>query len=124
MSKCRFCDHDNPANSDRCQSCGASLSAKLAPPAADAESTAAEPSADAAPTPDRFETQILDLLKGGRKIEAIKLYRNQTGQGLKEAKEAVEVLAVKHGVNPKGAGCAGVVLLMVLLGATAWAFLA
>ncbi len=34
--------------------------------------------------------QILQLLQEGRKIEAIKVYRETTGAGLKEAKEAVE----------------------------------
>jgi ribosomal protein L7/L12 len=33
---------------------------------------------------------IMDLIRRGRKIEAIKLYREQTGVGLKEAKDAVE----------------------------------
>ncbi|HMR63035.1 MAG TPA: ribosomal protein L7/L12 [Anaerolineae bacterium] len=36
--------------------------------------------------------QIMAHLQAGRKIEAIKLYRSLTGQGLKEAKEAVEQL--------------------------------
>jgi large subunit ribosomal protein L7/L12 len=34
--------------------------------------------------------QLADLIRSGRKIEAIKLYRSQTGVGLKEAKDAVE----------------------------------
>jgi ribosomal protein L7/L12 len=33
---------------------------------------------------------VEELLRSGRKIEAIKRYRQQTGVGLKEAKEAVE----------------------------------
>lgn len=37
-------------------------------------------------------SQILAHLQAGRKIEAIKLYRNLTGQGLKESKDAVEQL--------------------------------
>ncbi len=40
---------------------------------------------------------IQQLLDRGRKIEAIKLYREQTGAGLKEAKEAVE--AIERGEN-------------------------
>lgn len=39
-----------------------------------------------------FETELLDLLRSGHKIEAIKLYRQQTGQGLAESKAAVERL--------------------------------
>jgi hypothetical protein len=35
---------------------------------------------------------VADLLRAGRKIEAIKKYRELTGVGLKEAKDAVEAL--------------------------------
>ena len=35
---------------------------------------------------------VAELLAEGRKIEAIKLYRDRTGVGLKEAKDAVERL--------------------------------
>ena len=35
---------------------------------------------------------VHDLLREGRKIEAIKLYREQSGLGLKEAKDAVEAM--------------------------------
>lgn len=35
---------------------------------------------------------IHDLLRQGKKIEAIKLYRERTGLGLKEAKDAVEAM--------------------------------
>ena len=33
---------------------------------------------------------VIDLVRRGKKIEAIKVYRDQTGVGLKEAKDAVE----------------------------------
>jgi ribosomal protein L7/L12 len=59
--------------------------------------------------------QVLALLRAGKKIEAIKHFRLQTGVGLKEAKDAVEALAVKHGINTKGAGCAGAVLMAIAL---------
>ncbi len=36
--------------------------------------------------------KIADALLAGRKIEAIKLYRTETGQGLKESKEFIEHL--------------------------------
>jgi hypothetical protein len=63
-------------------------------------------------------------MQGRKKIEAIKLYRSQTGTGLKEAKDAVEALATKYAISPKGAGCAGMVLLIVvvstIIGVGAW----
>ena len=37
-------------------------------------------------------TAAADLLRGGNKIEAIKVYQKITGAGLREAKEAVEAL--------------------------------
>lgn len=37
-----------------------------------------------------YETQLTTLIQAGKKIQAIKLYREATGTGLKDAKEAVE----------------------------------
>ena len=39
-------------------------------------------------------SDVKDLARAGKKIEAIKLYRAQTGLGLKEAKDAVDALPV------------------------------
>ena len=39
---------------------------------------------------DSGMAEIVALLRIGRKIEAIKLYREMTGLGLKEAKDAVD----------------------------------
>jgi hypothetical protein len=38
------------------------------------------------------DEKIMELMKSGQKIEAIKLYREQSGVGLKEAKDYVEGL--------------------------------
>lgn len=38
------------------------------------------------------DPQVMELVKAGQKIEAIKLYREQTGAGLKDAKDYVESL--------------------------------
>jgi ribosomal protein L7/L12 len=48
--------------------------------------------------PDNWQAQVAEQLRLGRKIEAIKLYREATGVGLKEAKEAVE--AMEAGTMP------------------------
>ncbi|MCA9034896.1 MAG: hypothetical protein KDA91_07200 [Planctomycetaceae bacterium] len=59
--------------------------------------------------------EIVALLQNGRKLEAIKLFRNQTRAGLKEAKQAVELIAAKHGIEePKGSGCLSIVVLLVI----------
>ncbi len=42
--------------------------------------------------PDDFNGQILTLMQQGRKIDAVKHYRQYTNVGLKEAKEAVEAM--------------------------------
>lgn len=62
-----------------------------------------------------IEDQIVSLLEKGRKNKAIKLYRKQTGADLKEANEIVEAIAADYGISPKKAGCAGMVLLMVIV---------
>jgi ribosomal protein L7/L12 len=36
--------------------------------------------------------EIRELVRSGRKIEAIKIYRERTGAGLKEAKDAVDAI--------------------------------
>jgi ribosomal protein L7/L12 len=41
---------------------------------------------------------IVQALRGGRKIEAIKLYRQSTGVGLKEAKDFVEEVERRSGL--------------------------
>ncbi len=62
--------------------------------------------------------QVLDLLRSGQKIAAVKLYREQYGVGLKEAKDAVEDLGRRNNIASGGGGCASVlVLLLVSLGA-------
>lgn len=40
--------------------------------------------------PGMVDTQVIALLKQGKKIEAIKIYRDLTNTGLAEAKQAVE----------------------------------
>jgi ribosomal protein L7/L12 len=47
------------------------------------------------PNPGDLSTRIREAIFAGRKIEAIKLYREQTGLGLKDSKDAVEKLATE-----------------------------
>lgn len=67
------------------------------------------------PPPDEsdLEARIRALLDQRQKIAAIKLYRQQTGVGLKEAKEAVEELGRRNGIESRG-GCLGVVALFII----------
>lgn len=57
-----------------------------------------------APEPSRgfdaaAHNAVREALLAGQKIHAIKLYREATGVGLKEAKEAVEAMAVNEGFD-------------------------
>jgi ribosomal protein L7/L12 len=63
---------------------------------------------------DGLESEVLALLEQGKKIEAIKVYRNRSGAGLKDAKDAVEALAKRH--NIASPGCAGMLALLFIGG--------
>lgn len=52
---------------------------------------------DPGPAPGRFD-EVLALLHRGNKIAAVKLYKDMTGVGLAEAKDAVEKLARDNGI--------------------------
>jgi len=71
---------------------------------------------------DSQRNEIKDLIKRGSKIEAIKIYRESTGVGLKEAKDAVEAIEAELEPRPTGtndpfaknSGCFGMVALLVV----------
>ena len=115
MPKCRICDHNNLAGIDRCQNCGTWIEQAVPSVSAGQGQESGPASEEPVPDPTSLEGQVLALMQGQKKIEAITLYREKTGAGLKDAKDAVEALAAKRGIRPKGAGCAGVVLLMVVV---------
>jgi hypothetical protein len=48
------------------------------------------------------------------KLEAVKLYKDQKGTSLLEAKQAVESLAARHGLVTQRAGCLGMVVAVIL----------
>ncbi|TND07145.1 MAG: 50S ribosomal protein L7/L12 [Bacteroidetes bacterium] len=56
------------------------------------------------PDMSKLDERLLDLCRQGNKLEAVKQYRNATGQGLKESKDYVDQLAKAHGIEFKG-GC-------------------
>ncbi len=74
---------------------------------------------------DEHSAAIKEMLFGGRKIAAIKFYRELTGMGLKEAKEAIEELEAmlrtqypeKFVPGARGSGCFSFLLLWCLVGA-------
>lgn len=66
-----------------------------------------------------WEGTVLRLLQEGKKIEAIRIYRETHGCGLKDAKEAVEALGAAHGIVAKG-GCLSVIAVVVGVALFAW----
>jgi len=60
--------------------------------------------------------QVIGLLGRGEKIEAVKLYRNKFGGGLKEAKKAVQRIGEQNGIpSSPGTGCLGIFVLFAIV---------
>ena len=150
LIRCTFCDHNNPAGATRCTKCGSELPGSLEAgdkSLADTLTTLIQSGqkieaikqyrertgsglkqakdaiealerGEQLPTPKAILTtvdqDVVSLVRIGKKIAAIKLYREKTGVGLAEAKAAVEALATEHGVQARGSGCASA-LFMVLV---------
>lgn len=88
-------------------------------------SEAAEPAAE--PDPGRMN-EVTEHLFAGRKIQAIKVYREWKGTGLAEAKTEVEAIEARlrseipeRFTASPGKGCAGV-LLLGAVGSVVWYF--
>lgn len=110
MQRCPACDHFNLADAVACERCGQALSAESPPDAATSPSM---------PAADSFEARVLNTARKSGKIAAIKLYREQRGGGLKEAKEAVEAMMAAHGVTAASGGGCGTTVLALLVAVAA-----
>jgi ribosomal protein L7/L12 len=151
MTRCTFCDQENPAGANTCSNCRAELLRSPeteTPPldeglsdliksgqkiravkvyrertgcglkeAVDAIETLQRGETESAPNADAtsLDPDVLSLLRQGKKIQAIKLYRDKTRAGLAESKAAVEALGKEHGIQAQASGCAGVLLIFVVL---------
>jgi ribosomal protein L7/L12 len=63
-----------------------------------------------------FHETLVSLLKQGRKIDAIKVFREATGSGLKESKDAIESMAARHGLSgSQRTGCLGLIVLSLMI---------
>lgn len=76
---------------------------------------------------DHDRDQIIECLKAGQKIHAIRIYREATGEGLKEAKDFIDVLTERLADELPGqipnAGCGLAILLFMVVSAlliTSW----
>lgn len=84
-----------------------------------AESVLTAQSSDAIALSPSVTEQIKALLKEGRRIEAIKLYREETKGTLKASKDAVDAMAASMGIEFRRAGgsrwsCVGLVAAFLL----------
>ena len=144
MPKCFYCNYDVHPSIGQCPQCGATIgkpTADLEPEVrslldqgrkieavklykdqtgvglADAKNAVESMQASANPPSDigdDLEAELLRLLGRGEKLAAVKLYKEQKGVELADAKQAVESLAAKHGLETQRAGCLGVLAAVVL----------
>jgi hypothetical protein len=130
MPRCPFCKHENATGADRCASCGAALTTiaesredPQTSPAAQASAVEPQSLGRDRPPSGELANQLEALLRRGNLIGAIKRYREHTGRGLKESKEAVEAFARERQIPLKQIGCGSTALLLLILAAAfgAWA---
>lgn len=99
MRTCSNCGKKNLAGFVYCQKCGAELTAPPSPDTASFEPSPGDFDAVPQLDSDDSEEPLVLLLEQGKKLEAIKLYREQTGAGLAEAKRAIERLQRQEAIE-------------------------
>lgn len=121
MKRCPYCDHFNLDDAKNCERCGGELAGSASSPPRETAPPANEvPSPAPAGAQSSVEDEVLQIARNAGKIPAIKVYREMTGVGLKEAKDAVEAIMARHGIESKGTGCGTAMLLLVAACVVVW----
>lgn len=114
MAYCLQCGARMEDDAARCSSCGAPAAERDRAPAAEPDR---EPAAQSIAADPGLTDSVRQLARQGRKIHAIKKYREATGASLKDAKDAVEAWMHTEGIAEESTvGCGTSVLLLLLLG--------
>lgn len=108
MTSCPICNYVNPAGTERCEKCDTwlaqatdvGLKAQVAP--------AGPPGlvSDSLHNPE-FVEKLRELIRDGRKIDAIARFREATGHGLRESKAIIEALEAGKLTSPATAAADG-----------------
>lgn len=120
--KCLYCGASIPVNAPTCTACGA-----LIPTSGPAPASGAPPDDQ---TRGALNAEALRVLQADGKIQAIKLIRERTGLGLKQAKDYVDVLETGRDPGPMpvleskaGCGTAAALALVAVSAAELWRLL-
>lgn len=89
MPNCIFCNQSVSEKVTKCPGCGAALFEDDVAPAADSASSTTEEA-------------VVSMLQQGRRTDAVRIYREQTGAGLREAIGAVDLLDESEDVPAAG----------------------
>jgi hypothetical protein len=84
------------------------------------ESTELRPSESSGSLSDDLMDEILDAVHAGRKLEAVKLYKEATGSSLADSKQAIENLtreleSAQPGSVVQEKGCLATMLILIML---------
>jgi ribosomal protein L7/L12 len=79
MPTCTFCNQSISAKSTKCPKCGAALFEDRAAPSAGRASSGTD-------------GDVVSMLEQGRKGDAVRIYREQTGAGLRAANDAIDAI--------------------------------
>lgn len=66
---------------------------------------------------DDWRSAAVQLLRDGKKLQAVKLCMQQTGSSLQLAKEKVGELAAREGIPDRSVGCLPIAVIAIMVGA-------